>query len=93
MTILSKDLEDLFIPAVVLIMAILLTAIIVRVIFNIPIIVKHTKAQTMILLKIAEKNNVSEQEIEGILDVIEKDVSNMVEGADKRFRNRYKSLK
>jgi hypothetical protein len=58
----------------------LLAVWITRAIFGIPTIVKNTKAQTTILIAIAKKNGVTNEEINSILN------ANGVYGADIGFR-------
>jgi len=46
-----------------------------RYIFSIPILLKHQKAQTLLLLKIARSNGLTDEEFKNIKEIIEPDQS------------------
>ena len=55
----------------VIIVVFILSIIVTRAIFSIPKILRYNKAQTLLLIKIARQQGVTEQELDTIIDVVE----------------------
>jgi len=78
--------ESMFNPLTligILVISFVIGIIITRAIFSIPTFLKHQKMQTLLLIKIAKAQGVSEKEIEIISEILEPDptkISSVTEG-------------
>ena len=68
---LIEDWLDKPLNLLVIIVVFILSILITRAIFSIPKILRYNKAQTLLLIKIARQQGVSERELEIIIDVVE----------------------